>query len=104
MSRWKRHRQRLYQTVLPSGLSRLIPGNQVTSLQNGETYFPALKAAFDRAQHDIYLLTYIYEQDAAHRRGYPAAIYERPHVLTVEFTRRTQAEPERKIHEQTNTG
>jgi cardiolipin synthase A/B len=64
MSRWKRHRQRLYQAVLPASLSRLIPGNQVTLLQNGEAYFPALEAAFDQAQHDIYLQTYIYEQDA----------------------------------------
>jgi cardiolipin synthase len=64
MSRWKRHRQRVYQAVLHASLSRLIPGNQVTLLQNGEAYFPALEAAFDRAQHDIYLQTYIYEQDA----------------------------------------
>jgi cardiolipin synthase len=49
-------------------MSRFVPGNQVTLLQNGEEYFPALEAAFDRATHAIYLQTYIYEQDAAGRR------------------------------------
>jgi cardiolipin synthase A/B len=68
MSRWKRHRRRLYQAVLPAKLSRFIPGNQVTLLQNGETYFPAIEAAFDRAKYDIYLQTYIYEQDATGQR------------------------------------
>jgi cardiolipin synthase len=49
-------------------MSRFIPGNQVTLLQNGETYLPAIEAAFDRAKHDIYLQTYIYEQDATGQR------------------------------------
>jgi cardiolipin synthase len=49
-------------------LSRFIPGNQVTLLQNGEAYFPAIEAAFERAQHEIYLETYIYENDAAGQR------------------------------------
>jgi cardiolipin synthase len=49
-------------------LSRFIPGNQVTLLQNGEAYFPAIEAAFDRAQHEIYLETYIYENDATGQR------------------------------------
>jgi cardiolipin synthase A/B len=68
MSRRKRYRQRLYQAVLPVNLSRFIPGNRVTLLENGEAYFPALEAAFDRAKHDIYLETYIYEQDATGQR------------------------------------
>jgi cardiolipin synthase len=68
MSRWKRHRQRLYQAALPANVSRFMPGNQVTLLQNGEAYFPALEAAFDRARHEIYLQTYIYEQDATGQR------------------------------------
>jgi len=54
----------LYQAVLPPSLSRFIPGNQVTLLQNGEAYFPAIEAEFDRARHEIYLETYIYENDA----------------------------------------
>lgn len=32
-------------------------------LQNGEAYFPAIEAAFERAAHEIYLETYIYEDD-----------------------------------------
>ncbi|OGW32752.1 MAG: cardiolipin synthase B [Nitrospirae bacterium GWC2_56_14] len=68
MSRGKRYHEKLYQAVLPAKTSRFIPGNQVTLLQNGEEYFPALEAAFDRATHAIYLQTYIYEQDATGRR------------------------------------
>jgi cardiolipin synthase len=49
-------------------LPRFIPGNQLSLLQNGEAYFPALEAAFDRARHEIYLETYIYEDDATGRR------------------------------------
>jgi cardiolipin synthase len=49
-------------------LSSFIPGNQVTLLRNGEAYFPALEAAFDRARHEIYLETYIYEDDATGRQ------------------------------------
>ena len=68
MSHGKRHRQRLHQAVIPASLSRFIPGNQVTLLHNGEDYFPAIEAAFDRARHEIYLETYIYENDATGRR------------------------------------
>ena len=46
----------------------LLPDNQVTLLQNGEAYFPAIEAAVDRAVHDIYLETYIFEDDAIGRR------------------------------------
>jgi cardiolipin synthase len=49
---------------LPGRSARFISGNQVALLQNGETYFPAIEAAFDRAGHEIYLETYIYEDDA----------------------------------------
>jgi cardiolipin synthase len=49
-------------------LSGFIPGNQVNLLQKGEAYFPALEAAFDRARHEIYLQTYIYENDATGQR------------------------------------
>jgi cardiolipin synthase A/B len=34
---------------------RIIPNNQITLLQNGEDYFPAIQAALDRAVHEIYL-------------------------------------------------
>jgi cardiolipin synthase len=68
MSHRKRHRRSLLQTVLPAKLSVFFPGNQVTLLQNGEAYFPALEAAFDRAKNEIYLETYIYENDGTGRR------------------------------------
>ncbi|MEN8142701.1 MAG: cardiolipin synthase ClsB [Thermodesulfobacteriota bacterium] len=45
-----------------------MPGNQITLLQNGEACFPAMEAAFDRARHEIYLETYIYEDDATGRK------------------------------------
>lgn len=46
----------------------LLPDNQVTLLQNGDAYFPAIEAAVDRAAHEIYLETYIFEDDATGRR------------------------------------
>ncbi len=49
-------------------LPTLVPGNQVTLLQNGEAYFSAIEAAFDRAEKEIYLETYIFENDATGRR------------------------------------
>ena len=49
-------------------MSGFVPGNQVTLLQNGEAYFPAIETAFDRARHEIYLETYIYENDATGQR------------------------------------
>jgi cardiolipin synthase len=33
----------------------MIPNNQINLLQNGEDYFPAIEAALDRAEHEIYL-------------------------------------------------
>lgn len=66
MAHRKRHLHSLRQAVLPK--PRFISGNQVTLLQNGEGYFPAIEAAFDRARHEIYLETYIYENDAIGRR------------------------------------
>jgi cardiolipin synthase len=46
----------------------MIPNNQITLLQNGEAYFPALEAALDLAIHEIYLETYIFEDDTTGRR------------------------------------
>lgn len=48
--------------------SRFVPGNQVTLLHNGTDYFPAIEAAFERARHEIYLETYIYEDDDTGQR------------------------------------
>lgn len=43
--------------------SGFVAGNQVTLLQNGEAFFPAIEQAFDRARFEIYLVTYIYKDD-----------------------------------------
>jgi cardiolipin synthase len=61
-------REKLHKAFFPADLSRFITGNQVTLLHNGEAYFPAIEAAFDRARHEIYLETYIFESDATGQR------------------------------------
>jgi len=42
--------------------------NQITLLHNGKDYFPALETAFDRANQEIYLESYIFENDRTGRR------------------------------------
>lgn len=42
---------------------RFQSGNALTLLENGLQYFPAIEAAFDQAQREIYLQTYIFEDD-----------------------------------------
>ena len=49
-------------------MARIIPNNQITLLQNGEAYFPAIEAALDQAVHEIYLESYIFENDNTGRR------------------------------------
>ena len=49
-------------------MSRLVSGNCVTLLRTGTEYFPALEAACDAATHEIYLETYIFEDDRTGRR------------------------------------
>ncbi len=44
-------------------MNQLIAGNQISLLRNGAAYFPALEAAIDSAQYEIYLQTYIFELD-----------------------------------------
>jgi cardiolipin synthase len=46
----------------------MLSNNHISLLQNGEAYFPAIEAAMDRAMHDIYLETYIFENDGTGRR------------------------------------
>jgi cardiolipin synthase len=48
--------------------SGFVPGNQVTLLQNGEAFFPAVEQAFDRARFEIWLVTYIYKDDSTGQR------------------------------------
>ena len=40
-----------------------LPGNQLTLLESGAEYFPALLAEIDSAQQEIHLETYIFEDD-----------------------------------------
>ncbi len=49
-------------------VTRMMPNNQIRLLQNSEAYFPALEAALDRAMHEIYLETYIFDDDTTGRR------------------------------------
>jgi cardiolipin synthase A/B len=49
-------------------VTRMMPNNKVTLLQYGEGYFPAVEAALDRAMHEIYLETYIFENDHTGQR------------------------------------
>lgn len=49
-------------------IGRYCSGNQVTLLQSGGEFFPALVAAIDAAQHEVRLETYIYEDDATGRQ------------------------------------
>ncbi len=49
-------------------MNHTIPNNRISLLQNGEAYFPAIEAALDRAMHEIYLESYIFENDNIGRR------------------------------------
>ena len=48
-------------------MNRFTPGNRVTLLRNGSEYFPALVAAIDRAEREVWLETYIFADDVAGR-------------------------------------
>lgn len=45
-----------------------VDGNAVTLLETGADYFPALEAAIDSARMEVYLETYIFENDATGQR------------------------------------
>ena len=49
-------------------MTHMVPNNQITLLQSGEAYFPTIETAIDRATQDIYLETYIFEDDSTGRR------------------------------------
>jgi hypothetical protein len=49
-------------------LAQFISNNIINLFQNGEAYFPAIEAALDRAMHEIYLESYIFEDDTTGRR------------------------------------
>ena len=46
----------------------LVPGNRLALLESGAEYFPALERAIDGARDEIYLETYIFEDDDTGRR------------------------------------
>ncbi|WP_020676188.1 cardiolipin synthase ClsB [Geopsychrobacter electrodiphilus] len=68
MAQAKYRRRSFYQAVLAESWSGFVPDNQVTLLQNGAAYFPAIEAAIDQARHEIYLEAYIYQDDITGRR------------------------------------
>ncbi len=49
-------------------MSGFVPGNSIKLLRAGPEYFPALEAACDSAEREIYLETYIFEEDATGQR------------------------------------
>jgi len=68
VSRGTRQRRSFYQSILAESWSGFVAGNQIILLANGTAYFPAIEKAIDRASHDIYLETYIYQNDATGER------------------------------------
>lgn len=44
-------------------MNTLLSGNKITLLRSGAEYFPALLAAIDKAQIEVYIQTYIFEPD-----------------------------------------
>ncbi len=44
-------------------MTPFVDGNRITLLENGADYFPALEATIDQAVREIYLETYIFEND-----------------------------------------
>ena len=49
-------------------MTEYVDGNQLTLLESGREYFPALEAACDEAAREIHVETYIYEDDEAGQR------------------------------------
>ncbi len=48
-------------------MATIVDGNRVTLLVSGVQYFPALEAELDAARREIYIETYIFENDVAGR-------------------------------------
>lgn len=49
-------------------MTEFVEGNHIVLLTSGAEYFPALEAECDAARHEIYVETYIFEDDVAGRR------------------------------------
>lgn len=67
--------------MLDSG--EFLYGHRITLLESGVQYFPALEAALDAAQHEVFLQTYIFEDDATGRRIGAALIRTASRGVTV---------------------
>lgn len=48
--------------------TRLLPGNHVVPLENGEEAYPAMLAAIDAAESSVHLCTYIFDGDQTGKR------------------------------------
>ncbi len=48
-------------------MAAIVDGNRVTLLVSGVEYFPSLQAELDAARHEIYIETYIFENDVTGR-------------------------------------
>ena len=49
-------------------MTRFCEGNEVRLLVGGGQYFPALEAALESARQEIYVETYIFENDVTGQR------------------------------------
>lgn len=68
VSQGKRQRRSFFPAALAASWSGFVAGNQITLVASGPDYFSAIEAAFDRARHEIYLESYIYQNDATGQR------------------------------------
>jgi cardiolipin synthase len=64
-------------------MNRFTPGNAIALLRNGAEYFPALIAAIDAAEREVWLETYIYADDAAGRAVTDALVRAAQRGVTV---------------------
>jgi cardiolipin synthase len=58
-----RHLESLYRIVQQISRRALFPGNQITTLYNGDQAYPEMLNAISQAQHSITLTTYIFDDD-----------------------------------------
>ncbi len=64
-------------------MNRFAPGNRLVLLRSGTEYFPALEAAIDAAEREIFLETYIFADDATGRRVAEALVRAAERGVTV---------------------
>lgn len=56
-------------------MNRYAPGNRITLLRSGTEYFPALLAAIEPAEREVWLETYIYADDESGKRVTDALLH-----------------------------